>query len=626
MHADAEKETKKGDFGYSDTFLYKFMFSYMRPYTSELLKVLFLMITISVLTILGPVLLSKAIDRFTLENQGQLFGVPLIDGFFNAVIEQVQSVFPFFIENRIWLELIIISFLYFLIMVFIFLTTKMQIVLVGTVGIQATKKIREDLFTHLQELDMTYHDRNEVGRIISRTTSDVEAIREFLGGSIIQNVLNIFIIIAIALVILTMDTILALVSFSLIPIVIFISSLAKKYSRPRRKEVRRINAMLMANIAENISGIKVTKSMNRENQNIVDFMDLNQKRIDTAVNASMYSIMFFSILLFLSSLGTALIVGVGGIRVLNHAISLGTLTAFLNLNAVMFRPIVVLGNFYEQLQDALTGAERIYALLDTKTRTPWQLEKPDLPPINGEIELKNISFSYTEDIQVLKDFNLYIPAGAKVAIVGKTGAGKTTIANLISKMYEPQKGQLLIDGLNVSDYNLPSYRKQIALVPQDFFLFSFSIRENLKLGDPQATEEQMWHALELVGLKKFVEKLDKGLDTPLQERGGRLSIGQRQLLVFASVLLKNPQILILDEATSSIDVFTEIEIQRSINLLMKNRTSIVIAHRLSTIRDADIIYVIDHGKIVEQGTHEELIQIHGMYYELIKNQLNLAKL
>lgn len=624
IHTDADKEEARGSFGYSDWELIRFMFGYLRPYKRQVSVILVFMLSFATTTALAPLLLFISIDRFTGNRTGEIFGIDILDSFANSIVDGLTKLYPE--TDVVWFEITVIGIFYIALLILTFIFQRAQIYRIATLGYQAELGIRLELFQHLQELDLSYHDRNEVGRIMSRLTSDLAAIREMLGGQVVNNIANLITVIAVSIMIVLIDPVLSIVPFVLIPIVIYIGVLSRKYTRPRRKETRKTNSILMANIGESIAGIKVTKGHNRESKNIDIFEELNEANRAATENADSMNAIFFPILLTMSVLGTAFLILVGGIRVIDGAITIGALVAFLNYNAILFRPVVLLGQFYQQLQDALTGAERIYALMETETKVPWNDDLPDLPLIKGEVIFDRISFSYIPGEYIYRDFSLYVPAGKTIAFVGKTGAGKSTIINILSRIYEFQAGELRIDGHEVHDISLRSFRKQIAAVPQDYFLFSTSIRENLKLGNPQATKKEMLDALDQVGLKDFVVNLENGLDTPLQERGGRLSVGQRQLLMFATVLLADPRILILDEATSSIDVFSEIQIQKSMKLLLSDRTAFIIAHRLSTIRNADSIVVIDDGHIVEQGTHDELIKQKGHYYELIKNQVELAEI
>ena len=635
IHTDAEKEDKRGSFGYSDMFLYKFMFSYMAKYKKELIVTGFLIVLYSIFTVEAPILIGDAIN-FLDPSQNYtftFFGIPFLD-------QLVQNFAQFFNKNYAFsilsyhinfslslfiMDLFLFALVYLIVQVLTFLTAYYQKFIIGRVGLKATKKIREDLFEHLQELDMSYHDKNEVGRIMSRLTGDVEAIQQFVGGSVIENIMNLFTVITLAIVIGFINPYLAIISYILVPIVLALSMIQKKYTRPYHKESRRTNSILMAYLGESIQGIKVTKGMNREKKSEEKFAILNHDKRNADLHANRMNIIFFTAMLFIQSISLALIVLVGGILYIQNIVTIGVIFTFLNYNIILFRPVMILGNFYDQLQDALTGAERINSLLDTPTKVPLNEDLPKLGEIKGEVSFENVTFEYIPNNPVYKNFNLHVPAGTKVALVGHTGAGKTTIVNILSRMYKIQEGKLLIDGIDINSVSLPSYKSQIAVVPQDFFLFSTSLRENLLLGKPDATDEELWNVLELVNMRKFVQKLPQELDTPMQERGARLSIGQRQLIIFAAVLLADPKIVVLDEATSSVDIFAEILIQKALALVLKGRTSFIIAHRLSTIRDADKIVVIELGEIVEQGTHEELIEKKGFYYELVKNQIELAE-
>jgi ABC-type multidrug transport system fused ATPase/permease subunit len=596
----------------------------MKPYKKELSIILSYMILFAISTAAGPILLMVVIDRFAnYSTDESIFGIAFIDNWLNSITVGLTRNFPN--VNQIWLEATVLAFSYLVIQFMIFIISRQQRMKIAEVGLKAELTIRLELFEHLQELDMSYHDSNEVGRIMSRLTSDIRAIREMIGGQIIINIANLFTVILVLFIIIGLDPVLSIVPIIIMPIVVFIGTLSRRYTRPRRKETRRTYSIMMANIGETIAGIKVTKGLNREIHNIDFFEDLNEANKEASINADTLNAIFFPILLSMSTIAVAFIVLVGGLRVIDGAVTIGVLVAFLAYNAILFRPVVLLGQFYQQLQDALTGAERVYALLDTKTKVPWNNHLPELDNINGEVVFDKIKFEYIPNEPVYQKFSLYVPAGKTIALVGKTGAGKSTIVNILSRMYAYQEGEFRVDGTDLQTVSKPSYINQIAAVPQDFFLFSTSIRENLKLGKPHATETEMYHVLDLVGLKEYIKNLKNGLDTPLQERGGRLSVGQRQLLVFAAVLLANPRILILDEATSSIDVFSELQIQKSIQLLLKERTAFIIAHRLSTIREADSIVVIDEGNIVEQGTHDELIKHKGHYYNLVKSQIELTE-
>ncbi len=623
IHTDAEKESARGSFGYSDLELIKFMFGYANQYRREILVTLLYMILFSASTVVGPLILAAAITFLQNNGVGPIFNVDLIDkGFINPMFNFIQGQFPSL--EPIIIYSLLIGVLYLSAQLITFYSSYKQRFIIGTVSIKAAIQLQYELFSHLQELDMSYHDKNEVGRIMSRVTSDVGAIRQFIGGSIVQNFVNLITLLAVLVVIVQLDWVMSLISITLMIPVYFLGQRSRKLARPRRKESRKDNSILMATLAESIAGIKVTKGLGQEKANIKSFQIVNDQRRRSTIHAIDINAYFFPTMLYFSSIATAVIMLVGGYRVMTGILSLGLLVAFINYNTIMFRPVVILGNLYQQLQDALTGAERVLALFETKTKVPRNSEFPAIPALKGDVTFDHLTFKYEKGNPIYDDFNLQVPANQTIAIVGHTGAGKTTIINILSRLYEFQKGNLYLDEYEVRDYNLDSIRDEVVSVPQDFYVFSRSIKYNLQLGNPQATEEQMWKVLNVVGLDEFVKRLPDKLKTPLQERGGRLSTGQRQLLIFASALLANPKILILDEATANIDVFTEIQIQKSLEYLLQNRTSFIIAHRLSTIREADRILVIEDGEIVESGTHEDLVRTKGKYFSLIEHQMKLA--
>ncbi len=621
-HSDAEKESATGSFGYKDSQLYKFMFKYTRKYKNLLGSIIWQMVLYTLFTAASPLLIKITMDKFT-DHTAQFFGISWIDDIIFKCVEVLGNIFPQI--EQVWLEVGFVAVLYILFQFIIFYSSYRRTILMSTMGLQASRDMAQDTFSHLQELDLSYHDRNEVGRIMSRLTSDIMAIREFLGGRVVTNLSNIITIVVILVFLFSLDPYLALVSIVVIPLILSVGVVGRKSIRARRKENRRINAQMMANIGESIAGIRVIKTLNRESQNNKNFEEINMANTRATIRSNKIHAILFPTLLLGSSIGTAFLVLVGGYRYFAGAITIGVLLAFLNYNAILFRPIVILGNLYQELQDALTGAERIKALLDTETKVPWNSHLPDLPPIQGAIAFDNITFEYYDNVPIYDPINLNVSAGMTIALVGKTGAGKTTIINILSRLYKLKKGRLLVDDQEIHDYSLSSFRKQITSVPQDFFVFSGSVRANLHLGDPAASDADMWYVLDQVGLKDAIERFEQGLDTPLQERGKRLSVGQRQLLVFAMALLADPRIIVLDEATSSVDVFSEIKIQKAIKLILANRTAFIIAHRLSTIRDADMIAVINEGTIVEMGTHDELLSHHGAYYTLVKNQMDLTE-
>jgi ABC-type multidrug transport system fused ATPase/permease subunit len=391
--------------------------------------------------------------------------------------------------------------------------------------------------------------------------------------------------------------------------------------RKAYRSTRKTISSVTSNLAESISGAKVTKSFARERTSSARFAEINKADYQSNVDASKATSTFFPVVRFIGGIGVVLMLCFGGTRLLQGTLTLGTLVLFIQFNDRFFQPMLTITNFYNTVQSAFAGSERIFTIMDTKATV---LDVPDakvLPEVSGHITFSNVTFSYVKDRPVLSDFNLEILPGEAVAIVGNTGAGKTTIVNLLNRFYDVNSGSIKIDGIDIRSVTQDSLRSKMGLVLQEPFLFQGTIRENIRYSRPSATDDEVTRAVEAIGAKSIFESLENGFDTQVGERGSRLSEGERQLVSFARALLADPKILILDEATSSVDIYVEHMIQRGLKALLNGRTSIVIAHRLSTILNADRILVVDNGRIVESGTHNQLIKKRGTYYSLYELQM-----
>jgi ATP-binding cassette subfamily B protein len=464
-------------------------------------------------------------------------------------------------------------------------------------------KMRNQLFSHLQRLSVRFFSHNEVGRIMSRVQNDVNELNEFLEIGII-------------VVLFTMEWRLALITLAVVPVLIFVILFWQNRARQTFIKVRQAISSVNSALEENISGVRVIQSLSREDINARKFKKVNQENFEANIQSARVAAVMMPAVEMLLSIGTAAIIVFGGTGVLNSNLLVGTLLAFILYIQNFFDPIRTLTMEYAQLQIAMASGTRIFELLEVKTEimdTPQSLPAPDL---KGDIRFENVYFSYEPEVEVLHDINLHIEPGTTVALVGPTGAGKSTIVNLITRFYDVTRGRILVDGYDLRNLNTISYRKQLGLVLQDPFLFSGTIRENIRYGNLQSTEEELVTAARTVGAHDFIMKLEKGYDTVLEERGQNLSMGQRQLVSFARALLANPAILLLDEATASIDSYSEHIIQQGLSNMTRGRTTIIIAHRLSTIREADNIIVLDRGKVVEEGRHEDLLAKGGLYTRL----------
>jgi ATP-binding cassette subfamily B multidrug efflux pump len=496
-------------------------------------------------------------------------------------------------------------------MVFNFL----QYISLARVTVDVLHDLRTEMFEHLQNQATSFYDRNEVGRIMSRIQNDVHQLQEFTDVGI-TTIGDILMLVFIAGTMLYLDAILGLVTLSLIPLLGIIMVVWQKKSRPTFLGVRMAISAVNGNIQENVSGVRVTQSTNRQDVNLVNFDTLNQSHLDKAIHASWLSAMLMPVVEILTVLSMGLVVVVGGIRVYDGQLELGFLIAFLIYVQRFFEPIRMLTMQYTMFQRAMASGARIFELLDIQ---PEMRDKPDavaLPPIKGEVVFDNVSFGYTAETEVLHNIDLHIQPGQKVALVGLTGAGKTSLVALMHRFYDVTGGAIRVDGHDLRDVSRESLAGQMSMVLQEPYLYSMSIKDNIRYRRTESTDEEVEAAARAVGAHEFIMDMDNGYDTMLQQRGNNLSMGQRQLISFARAVVADPRIIVLDEATASIDSRTEKIIQESLKAVLRGRTAVVIAHRLSTITSADVIVVLDQGRIIETGSHVELLAKGGLYATL----------
>jgi ATP-binding cassette subfamily B multidrug efflux pump len=488
------------------------------------------------------------------------------------------------------------------------------------IGQRTIYDLRMQLFEHLQNLGLKFFDRNPIGRLITRVTNDIEVLNEMFSSGIVMVFSDVFTIIGILYFMFSMSWQLALVSLSVLPLLFYGTFLFRKKAREAYREVRIQIARINAFMQEHITGMVVDQIFNREKESFNKFEKINKAHRDANINSIFYYALFYPGVELIGALAVGLIVWYAGVNALAGTITLGTVMAFLQFNEMFWRPIRDLSEKYNIMQTAMASSERVFRLLDDRTIIPEPVSPIPLPTIRGEIEFRNVWFAYNDTQYVLKDVSFRIAPGETVAIVGATGAGKSSTINLLSRFYDINKGQILIDGVDIRSVRTDELRKHIAVVLQDVFLFAGDIKSNITLGDESIPLEQVTSAAEIVGADRFIERLPSGYDTEVKERGATLSVGQKQLISFARALAYDARILILDEATSSVDTETELLIQAAIKRLLRGRTSIVIAHRLSTIQSADKIIVLHKGEIREVGTHQELLALGGIYYKLYQLQ------
>ncbi len=488
------------------------------------------------------------------------------------------------------------------------------------IGQQAIFDLRMEVFRHLQNLSLKFYDKNPIGRLITRVTNDTEVLNDMFSSGIVMVFSDVFMIIGIIWFMFVMQWELAVISLSVMPFLFYGTFLFRKKAREAYREVRLYLARINTFMQEHITGMLVDQIFNREKNAFDQFEKHNAGHRDANIKSVFYYAIFYPGVDLIGAVSVGLIIWYAGGSALEGKVTIGTVMAFLQFNEMFWRPIRDLSEKYNIMQTAMASSERIFKLLDDSTLLPETGKPVSLRTVQGEIEFRNVWFAYNDENWVLKNISFTIKPGETVAFVGHTGAGKTTIINLLSRFYDIQKGEILVDGVNIRDVSLAELRRNVAVVLQDVFLFSGDIKSNINLGNDEISLDEIQTAAKIVGVDRFIESLPKKYDEEVKERGATLSVGQKQLLSFARALAFNPKILVLDEATSSVDTETEILIQSAIQRLLANRTAIVIAHRLSTIQSSDKIIVMHKGEIRESGNHQELLALGGIYYKLYQLQ------
>jgi len=544
-----------------------------------------------------------------------------IDSYFTPALKHVIS------ETSAWMGIGWLSLLFFAVLAFDFLAQYIQIRIMQRVGQQTMYDMRREIFGHLQRLPMSYFDRNPLGRLVTRVTTDVDALNDLFAAGVVTMINDFFLLVVMAGLLFKIDTRLALATLAVLPGILIVTMIFRKFVRDANRRIRTAIARINAFLQEYISGMSVVQLFNRERKAMDEFEKRNRDNMLAWRDAILAYALFYPAVEFLSFATIALIFWSGGIRILSGALTLGVLTAFTMFAQRFFRPIQDLSEKFNILQSAMAASERIFKLLDEPVLVD---SDPNAIPLDhplGEIEFRNVWFSYrnlpdelADEDWVLRDVSFRVEPGQTFAIVGHTGAGKTTLISLLLRFYDVQRGQILLDGKDIRLIDLQDLRRQFGIVLQDPFLFTGTIESNVRLGTPGIDRARVEHAIQEIGLGEFVRSLPEGVASNVNERGSTLSVGQRQLINFARALAHNPRFLILDEATSSVDTKTELLIREALNRLLSGRTALVIAHRLSTIQHADRILVFHKGRLREQGAHQELLAQRGIYYRLYQLQ------